>query len=140
MVNQTLLSSRQTKNHPNKLQIRFKILTTKQSQIKTNKTTQIPKKFIFLSDSLSLPCSHLPNSSSKAASFLRLDRLSHSFSVSLNRFLRLSHCIRFSRYKYLGTSTRNKIGPWWLVLCISFGPSCFLFIYKACVFFFWVID
>ena len=68
-----------------------------------------------LSDSLSLTCSHLLNSSSKAASFLRLDRLSHSFSVSLNRFLRLSHCIRFSR--------SAGINIWALWLVIRLGPG-----------------
>ena len=50
----TLLSSRQTKNQQNKLQIRSKRLITKQSQIKTNKTTQIPKIFTFPSASFSL--------------------------------------------------------------------------------------
>ena len=42
-----LLFSRQTKNQPDKLKIQSKRLTTKQSQIKTNKTTQIPKIFSF---------------------------------------------------------------------------------------------
>ena len=51
-----MLSSRQTKNHPDKLQIWSKRLTTKQSQIKTNKTIQTLKilPFSMLSASLCL--------------------------------------------------------------------------------------
>ena len=50
----TLLSSTQTKNQQDKLQIQPKRLTTKQSQVKTNKTTQIPKIFTIPSASSSL--------------------------------------------------------------------------------------
>ena len=51
-----MLSCRQTKNHPDKLLIRSKRLTTKQSQIKTNKTIQTLKilPFSLLSTSLCL--------------------------------------------------------------------------------------
>ena len=72
-----LLSCRQTKNQQDKLQIWFKRLTTKQSQIKTNKTTQIPKIFTFTVPLLlwfflsALRLSHLK----AQASFLRLSQL-----------------------------------------------------------------
>ena len=94
LVNQILLSSKQTKNQPNKLQIWSKILTTNKKKIKQLKSLKNLPFFLvsalclslslILSDSFSLPCSHLLNSLSKAASFLRLDRLSHSFSESVS--------------------------------------------------------
>ena len=67
----TLLSSRQTKNQPNKLQILPKRLSTKQSQIKTNKTTQIPKIFSFTvpSAALLLSLCFLPLSSQATLPF-----------------------------------------------------------------------
>ena len=70
----TSLSSRQTKIQQDKAQIQSKKLTTKQSQIKTNKKPQIPKIFnVSLSHSCStslpaslilcLHCCWLPGSS-----------------------------------------------------------------------------
>ena len=95
----TLLSSRQTKNQQDKLQIRSKRLTTKQSQIKQLKSLKIlPFPLLLSLCSLHLSVSHsfsdilstVLNCSSKLplpglplstaqASFLRL---SHSFSES----------------------------------------------------------
>ena len=105
-----------------------------------------PKNFTFLSSLCSPPLwfsfSHLFSSAQQLKQGSKLPPpgppLSFflSFSESVSPPLSLYQVQPFSRYKYLGTLTRNKIGPWWLVLFISFGPSCFLFIYKACVFFF----
>ena len=79
-----------------------------------------------LSDSLSLTCSHLLNSSSKAASFLRLDRLSHSFSESVSpppASLILSQFLWIGFSASLTVSGSAGTNIWALRLVIRLGPG-----------------
>ena len=108
----TSLSSRQTKIQQDKLQIRSKKLTTKQSIIKTNKKPQIPK--IFTVSFSFLLCFFL--------STLAL-RLSHSFSpllLSLAAWLKLP----FLRSKSSDRTWSENSEEWGLPCQLPFFFRC----------------
>ena len=119
-----LLSSRQTKNQQDKLQIQSKRLITKQLQIKTNKTTQMRKIFSFTVPSTSFSLLSTSGLSHSFSDSIHSSTVAgaQNFSDSLHNFLprsvvtalRLCSCSRFCRFEFSSYERirYNLFGNW----------------------------